>query len=122
MKNVLGLLLLLISSSIYAQDTIPSSVLNSMKFRNIGPAITSGRIVDLATDPTDINTYYVAAAYSGVWKTDNAGTTFKPIFEHVSIRQAQNRSQQQKRCMFTYPNLALKFQKPDGQFQKIGAG
>lgn len=81
MKNVLGLLLLFISSSIYAQDTIPSSVLNSMKFRNIGPAITSGRIVDLVTDPTDINTYYVAAAYSGVWKTDNAGTTFKPIFD-----------------------------------------
>ena len=69
-----------------AQDTIPNTVLNSLKFRNIGPALTSGRIVDLATDPTDFNTYYVAAAYSGVWKTDNAGTTFNPIFDNYGTQ------------------------------------
>ena len=52
-----------------------------LKFRSIGPAVTSGRITDLAVDPRDKRTWYVAAAYGGVWKTTNAGTTFEPIFD-----------------------------------------
>jgi len=52
-----------------------------LQFRNIGPALTSGRISDLAVDPNDHSTWYVAASYGGVWKTTNAGTTFSPIFD-----------------------------------------
>ncbi|MBX2816019.1 MAG: glycosyl hydrolase, partial [Saprospiraceae bacterium] len=51
------------------------------KMRNIGPAMTSGRIADIAIDPTDQNTMYVAAGSGNLWKTENAGTTWKPIFE-----------------------------------------
>lgn len=49
--------------------------------RPIGPAMTSGRIGDLAVDPRNPNTWYVAVASGGVWKTTNAGTTFTPIFD-----------------------------------------
>ena len=49
-------------------------------------------------------------------------STFKPIFEQVSIRRVQNRSQKQKMYMFTYPNLALKCLRPSGKKMKIGAG
>ncbi|MEO0339267.1 MAG: glycosyl hydrolase [Bacteroidota bacterium] len=53
----------------------------AMRFRSIGPAITSGRIADIAMHPDTRSTYYVATASGGVWKTTNAGTTYKPIFD-----------------------------------------
>jgi len=64
-----------------ATDTISSALLNGLKFRSIGPAITSGRIADLAVNPANNYEYYVAAAAGGVWKTTNAGVTFTPVFE-----------------------------------------
>lgn len=55
--------------------------LGGLKFRSVGPAITSGRIIDLAIHPQNSKIWYVAAASGGVWKTENAGVTFDPIFE-----------------------------------------
>ncbi|NJN42493.1 MAG: glycosyl hydrolase [Flammeovirgaceae bacterium] len=55
--------------------------LSGLKFRNIGPALTSGRIADLAVNPTNHSEYYVAVASGGVWKTINSGTTYEPIFD-----------------------------------------
>ena len=54
----------------------------AMKFRSVGPAFMSGRIGDIAIDQKNPNTWYIAVASGGVWKTDNAGTTFKPIFDN----------------------------------------
>ena len=55
--------------------------LSALKFRNIGPALTSGRIADFAVNPENFNEYYVATASGGVWKTVNGGTTYEPIFD-----------------------------------------
>jgi photosystem II stability/assembly factor-like uncharacterized protein len=52
-----------------------------MSFRSIGPALTSGRIADIAVSPVDINTWYVGVAAGGVWKTVNAGITWTPLFD-----------------------------------------
>ena len=54
---------------------------SGLSLREIGPALTSGRIIDLAVDPKDARIWYVATAGGGVWKTTNAGTTFAPIFD-----------------------------------------
>lgn len=62
-------------------ELLSSSVVNGLRFRCVGPAITSGRIVDLAVNPRNHNEYYVAAAAGGVWKTMNAGNTYFPVFE-----------------------------------------
>lgn len=45
-----------------------------------GPEVIGGRIVDLAVDPAEANTIYVAAASGGVWKTTDAGGSFKPAW------------------------------------------
>ena len=55
--------------------------LSGLKFRSIGPALTSGRIADFAVNPDNTSEFYVATAAGGVWKTKNAGNTFKPIFD-----------------------------------------
>ena len=52
-----------------------------LTFRAIGPAVTSGRIADIAVDPTRRSRWYVASASGGVWKTENAGTSWTPVFD-----------------------------------------
>ena len=94
--NKLGLIILvnLFSLSLVAQEAnendesqketkskLTSTTLSALKFRSVGPALTSGRVSDIAVDPTRTSTWYVTAASGGVWKTTNAGTTFSPIFD-----------------------------------------
>ena len=63
------------------KDVFQSSTFSGLTFRSIGPALTSGRIADLAVNPTNTSEYYVATASGGVWKTNNGGVTFTPIFD-----------------------------------------
>ena len=58
-----------------------ASTFSGLKFRSIGPALVSGRVVDLAVNPKNTSEYYVASANGGVWKTTNAGVTFTPVFD-----------------------------------------
>ncbi len=64
-----------------AKARLESGTFSALTFRSIGPAVTSGRVVDLAVAPGDKSTWYVATAYGGVFKTTNAGTTWSPIFD-----------------------------------------
>jgi len=59
-----------------------ATAVRGLHFRSIGPAVVSGRIIDLAVDAKHPSTWYVATAAGGLWKTTNAGTTFTPIFDH----------------------------------------
>jgi len=52
-----------------------------LKFRSIGPALQSGRVCDFAVDPANPSHYFVAVCSGGVWKTENAGITYKPVFD-----------------------------------------
>ncbi|MBI9057505.1 MAG: glycosyl hydrolase [Labilibaculum sp.] len=60
---------------------INSSLVSGLKFRNIGPATTSGRIADFAVNPNNHSEYYVAIASGNIFKTINNGTTWKPVFD-----------------------------------------
>lgn len=57
------------------------STFNGLKLRNIGPAFMSGRIADIVIHPDDDNRWYIAVGSGGVWRTKNAGVTWKPIFD-----------------------------------------
>ncbi|UCF14586.1 MAG: hypothetical protein JSW59_14320, partial [Phycisphaerales bacterium] len=91
MRNFLfGLLLVgLLICSVHADEAdedkkeskLSAGTFSGIKLRNIGPALMSGRISDIAIDPEQPNVWYVAAGSGNVWKTINAGTTWKPIFE-----------------------------------------
>jgi photosystem II stability/assembly factor-like uncharacterized protein len=97
MKTILNLFLLLVLSysltqPVYAQKKDKKSKdtkeevekgpnLSTFNFRSIGPAMISGRIIDLAVNPAQPSEYYVAVASGGVWKTEDGGITFRPIFD-----------------------------------------
>ncbi|WP_132051251.1 VPS10 domain-containing protein [Pseudocnuella soli] len=55
--------------------------LKSWKPRNIGPAGMSGRITSIDVVHNQPDTWYVGAASGGVWKTENAGAAWTPIFD-----------------------------------------
>jgi photosystem II stability/assembly factor-like uncharacterized protein len=52
-----------------------------LKFRLIGPAVASGRVMSIAVNPKNKFEYYVGVASGGVWKTVNDGTTWTPVFD-----------------------------------------
>lgn len=85
--------LLLVSRGLSAQEAdadkaddrpkLPFSAetFSGLKLRSLGPAVTSGRVADIAVVPSRPSTWYVAVASGGVWKTVNAGTTWTPLFD-----------------------------------------
>ena len=83
---VLGCLILLPALTVFAQNKeslLTDKTFSGIKLRSIGPAMMSGRIADIAIDPTDPNKWIVAVGSGGVWKTTNAGTTWKSVFDSL---------------------------------------
>ncbi len=94
--------ILLLPSRFYAQPkpTAGSDRLNSLKkrgelaeksllkdvgFRNIGPSIMSGRVVDLEVNPANPAEIYVAYATGGLWHSTNNGQSLVPIFDNEAV-------------------------------------
>ena len=61
-----------------------ASLIEAMKMRNIGPAIMGGRTVDFAVVESNTSIIYAAVGPSGVWKSENNGITWQPVFENES--------------------------------------
>jgi len=55
--------------------------LKGLQWRSIGPALMAGRIADIAVNQENRSTWYVGVGSGGVWKTENRGTTWNPIFD-----------------------------------------
>jgi len=64
---------------------ITSQLFRHINWRNIGPANMMGRITDIEGVPGDPNLVYVGSASGGVWKTENGGITWIPIFDDQPV-------------------------------------
>lgn len=82
MKPAIGLsiLLFIFAHFVWAQP-FPLESLKNFKPRSIGPAAMSGRITAIAIHPDQPNTIYAGAAAGGVWKSDNGGVKWTPVFD-----------------------------------------
>jgi photosystem II stability/assembly factor-like uncharacterized protein len=61
-------------------DAMTSATFTGLELRSIGPAVTSGRIIDIAVSPREPRTWFVATV-GGVWKTTTSGTSWTPVFD-----------------------------------------
>jgi len=88
MRKSIFLFLFGLSGLAFAQDSEivlkGKELFGDMRARQIGPALMSGRIIDLEQHPTNDKIIYVGSAGGGVWKSSNGGAAFQPIFDdHV---------------------------------------
>ena len=58
-----------------------ASLVKNVPFKNIGPSVMSGRVVDIDVNPENTIEFYVAYASGGLWYTTNNGSTFKPVLD-----------------------------------------
>ncbi|MEJ1221569.1 VPS10 domain-containing protein [Sediminicola sp. 1XM1-17] len=59
-----------------------SSLVKNIPFKNIGPTIMSGRVVDIDVNPNNPTEFYVGYASGGLWYTNNNGTSFTPVMDN----------------------------------------
>ncbi len=84
------------------------SLLTNVPFRNVGPTVMSGRVVDVDVSPTDPATFYVAYASGGLWRTTSGGSTFEPLFDDQAA--------------MTLGDIAVDWRDPEGDGVTIWAG
>ena len=74
------------SFAVYAQQVDLSKHFKNMKPRNIGPAGMSGRVTAIDAVWTNPNIIFLGTASGGVWKTENGGASWTPIFDDQPIQ------------------------------------
>lgn len=89
LKNIRLLAGFALVALIGAQDAkaqkIPSQVVESIKFREIGPTRQGGRYVDFAVVDSAPKVIYAATASGGLWKTVNNGQSWNSLFDQENI-------------------------------------
>ena len=61
------------------------SLVNNVKFRSVGPTVMSGRVVDVDVNNQNPTEFFVAYASGGLWKTENNGISFSPLFDNEAV-------------------------------------
>jgi photosystem II stability/assembly factor-like uncharacterized protein len=80
---VLGLCLAALSFESHAQQAVlkGKELFGDISARQIGPALMSGRIIDMEAHPTNSQIIYTGTAGGGVWKSNDGGASYSPIFD-----------------------------------------
>src|SRR5580704_9930920 len=72
-----------VAATAMAQD-VPPNLLQAMQWRLIGPH-RGGRVTSVSGVPSQPSVYYIGTPGGGVWKTENGGRVWKPIFDQVRV-------------------------------------
>ena len=102
MKTIIKVFIALLPYALIAQQTTSSkrieesllhkkalaktSLVKNISFKNIGPTVMSGRVVDIDVNPKNTTEFYVGYASGGLWYTNNNGTTFTPILDTAATQ------------------------------------
>ncbi len=82
MRKIVFLLSCFVSLQVFSQSKITSATFGMMEARHLGPGTMSGRISAIeGVNSEEGKTLYVGTAGGGVWKTTNAGASFRSIFD-----------------------------------------
>lgn len=76
---------ILIAPALFGQ-TINLDQLHGLKMRSIGPAGMSGRVTTIDAQPSNPNVIYVGTASGGLWKSDDGGIQWDPIFDDQRVQ------------------------------------
>ena len=79
--GLIGVAALTAAVALRGQTGLDAEALRKFEFRSVGPSLTTGRLSDIAVDPKNPNVWYVAASAGNLWKTENRGNTWTPVFE-----------------------------------------
>ena len=60
------------------------SMLEGLRFRPVGPEVQGGRIVDIEAPLAHPDAFVVAFASGGLWRTENRGGSWTPLFDRES--------------------------------------
>ncbi len=103
MKSLASLFICFLSFTLFAQEPATTSaterlagfekrqklrdqsLFQNLPFRSVGPSVFSGRVVDIDANPADPSIFYAAYASGGLWKTENNGNSFNPLFEREAV-------------------------------------
>lgn len=76
---------LLVIPSFADTKTSSPDPLRNLHFRNLGPTVAGGRVTAVTGIPGDPHVYYVGTAAGGIFKSQDGGISWRPIFEHEAV-------------------------------------
>jgi hypothetical protein len=81
--RAIALVAVALAPTLLAQaPVVTSELVRPIAIRSLGPGLVTGRVADVKIDKKNPSTWYVVAAFGGVWKTTNRGLSFTPIFDN----------------------------------------
>jgi photosystem II stability/assembly factor-like uncharacterized protein len=75
---------LLGTASVASGTTVDPALYQQLQWRSVGP-YRGGRVLAVAGDPADARRFYFGSVNGGVWRTDDAGRTWSPIFDKQNV-------------------------------------